>query len=245
MPTLTNQFLIEELEMLQREKGKPCVSIIAPLWDLSAGRKTDKLYLQKVIKAAIDEIKLTYPGEAASLVESINNLHNEINFDRAREGIGIFVSSDFKYQTFFPFSVKEKIVVDNSFEIKDVLFKAQYAFPYYLLHLAEKKARLYRGKLKDLEEVNSKDFPLVYLNEREYQASSQSSSYAGYAHVKSFDRDKAGLEKSRFQSFLIQVDELLNDYVKNAEAIIVCGVKRYTSAFLNRTSHAKKNSLGN
>ena len=126
MPTLTNQFLIEELEMLQREKGKPCVSIIAPLWDLSAGRKTDKLYLQKVIKAAIDEIKLTYPGEAASLVESINNLHNEIDFDRAREGVGIFVSSDFKYQTFFPFSVKEKIVVDNSFEIRDVLFKAHY-----------------------------------------------------------------------------------------------------------------------
>jgi hypothetical protein len=108
------------------------------------------------------------------------------------------------------------------------------------LHLDEKNARLFGGRLKQLEEIKSKDFPLVYTNDREYQPSSQSTSYAGYAHVKSFEHDKAGLEKSRFESFLLQVDELLDDYVKYAEAIIVCGVKRYTSAFLNRTSHGRK-----
>ena len=240
MSPVTNQFFSAELEMLQREKGNHCVSIIAPLQDLSAGRKTDKLYLEKVIKAANDKIILTYPEVAASLIESINNLYNEIDFDRTQDGIGLFVSTGFMYQAFFPFSVKEKIVVDESFDLRDLLFKAQYSFPYYLLHLDEKKARLYSGRLKHLEEINSKDFPLIYVNEREYQPSSQSTSYAGYAHVKSFEPDKAELEKSRFESFLLQVDELLGDYVTCAEAIIIWGVKRYTSAFLNRTSHAEK-----
>lgn len=238
--SVTNQFFSAELEMLQREIGKPCISIIAPLKDLSAGRKTDKLYLEKVIKAAKDKIILTHPEVAASLIESINNLYNEIDFDRTQDGIGFFVSTGFMYQTFFPFPVREKIVVDESFDLRDLLYKAQYSFPYYLLHLDEKKARLYRGKLKHLEEINSKDFPLVYVNEREYQPSSQSTSHAGYAHVKSFEHDKAGLEKSRFESFLVQVDELLDEYVKYADAIIVCGIKRYTSAFLNRTTHAEK-----
>ena len=240
MPTTTNQFFNTEFEMLQREKGKHCVSIIAPLPDLSAGHKTVKLYLEKIVRAANDKIILTYPKETASLKRSINILFNEIDFDRTQDGIGLFVSTDFRYQTFFPFSVKEKIVLDESFDLRDLLYKAQHSFPYYLLHLDEKKARLFSGTLKHLEEINGKDFPLVYINEQEYQSSSQSTSYAGYAHIKSFEYDKSGSQKARFESFLLLVDKLLGDYIKDAEAIILCGVKHYTSAFLNRTSHAKK-----
>ena len=48
------------------------------------------------------------------------------------------------------------------------------------------------------------------------------------------------MEKRRFETFLRHIDELLDDYVKNANAIVLCGVRRYTSAFLNRTTHAEK-----
>ena len=102
---MTNQFFSEELQLLKREENEPCVSIIARLQDLSADRKADKLHLEKVIKAASDEMMLTYPTEATSLIESINTLCNELEIDRAQEGIGFFLSPGFRYQTFFPFSV--------------------------------------------------------------------------------------------------------------------------------------------
>lgn len=239
MAILSGQLLNEDLEMLKREKGRPCISIIVPLHFPEEG-KADKLHIGKVIKAAGEQVLSSYPDKAGALIDSMKNLFSEINFDRNQEGIGLFVSPGFGYQTFFPFTVTEKIVVGQNFDLRDLLYKSQYSLPYYVLHLDEKKARLYKGKLKHLEEINNKDFPLAYHNEQEYQPPAQSSSYAGYAHVKSFERDKAALEKRRFESFLHHADELIDDYIKDSEAIILCGVKRYTSAFLNRTNHGEK-----
>ena len=233
------QLINEEVEILRREESKPCISIIIPL-HLPQEAKADKIHISKVIKAAAELITTRFPEQAAVLIDSLNTLVKEINFDRNQEGIGLYVSVNFRYQTFFPFPVTEKIIVEEKFHLRDILYKVQYALPYDVLHLNEKKARLYRGKLKHLEELNNQDFPLEYVNEEEYQSSSQSSSYAGYAHVKSFERDKNSMEKRRFETFLRHIDELLDDYVKNANAIVLCGVRRYTSAFLNRTTHAEK-----
>ena len=179
------QLINEEVEILRREESKPCISIIIPL-HLPQEAKADKIHISKVIKAAAELITTRFPEQAAVLIDSLNTLVKEINFDRNQEGIGLYVSVNFRYQTFFPFPVTEKIIVEEKFHLRDILYKVQYALPYDVLHLNEKKARLYRGKLKHLEELNNQDFPLEYVNEEEYQSSSQSSSYAGYAHVKKF-----------------------------------------------------------
>ena len=91
MAILSGQLLNEDLEMLKREKGRPCISIIVPLHFPEEG-KADKLHIGKVIKAAGEQVLSSYPDKAGALIDSMKNLFSEINFDRNQEGIGLFVS---------------------------------------------------------------------------------------------------------------------------------------------------------
>ena len=63
MAILSGQLLNEDLEMLKREKGSPCISIIVPLHFPEEG-KADMLHIGKVIKAASDQVISSYPEEA-------------------------------------------------------------------------------------------------------------------------------------------------------------------------------------
>lgn len=48
------------------------------------------------------------------------------------------------------------------------------------------------------------------------------------------------LKKKRHEAFIMQSDHLLDKHLKGADIVVLCGPKRYTSAFLNRTIHARK-----
>jgi hypothetical protein len=147
----------------------------------------------------------------------------------------MYLSENNRYWTAFPFPVMEKIIIGPRFDLRDLLFRQQLAIPYYVLQLQEKSAHLYTGNLDQLTEVTT-DFPIDLSDDYEYDPPSRSTSLAGDAHVKNFEKDKFSLEKKRTEAFFHQADELLNDYLKE-EVLIICGTKRSCSSFLNRSRH--------
>jgi hypothetical protein len=232
--------LLREWKDMMTTENKVCVTIILPLHHFIVNGKMDQRHLQKAILTACDQGKIRYPDDEAEFRESLTILSREMEFDFSMEGIGIFVSTEFKGYTYFPFPVTEKLVVGNNFDVADVFYKQQFELPYYVLHLDEHNARLYYGFLRSLEEVVSEAFPLPYEDDYLYQPPAPGASFSGSAHTKSFEKDKYGLEKVRFEKFLRQVDEMIQDYFKTDEVMVLCGVKRHTSAFMNRTAHAAK-----
>jgi hypothetical protein len=240
MTAQTSGIILSEWKTMLTNQDKACVTIILPLHRFIANGKMDQKHLQKAIHTAGEQLKVRYPEYEADFLESLNALSREIEFDFSMDGIGIFVSTDFKAYTYFPFNVTEKVVVGNNFDVTDVFYKQQLELPYYVLHLDEHHARLYYGCLRNLEEVVSEAFPLPYEDDYLYQPSTPGASFSGSAHTKSFEKDKHGLEKVRFEKFLHQVDEMIHDYFKTDEVMVLCGVKRHTSAFMNRTAHAAK-----
>lgn len=240
MTAQTAGIILSEWKSMLATQNKVCVTIILPLHHFIVNGKMDQRHLQKAILTAGDQLKILYPEQEGKFMESLTVLSREIEFDFSMDGIGIFVSTDFKGYTYFPFNVAEKLVVDNNFDVADVLYKQQFELPYYVLHLDEHNARLYYGCLRNLEEVVSEAFPLPYEDDYQYQPVTPGASLSGSAHTKSFEKDKHGLEKVRFEKFLHQVDEMIHDYFKTDEVMVLCGVKRNTSAFMNRTAHAAK-----
>lgn len=240
MPVKTKHSLSEEIKMLLKENGKTCISIIIPLHHLSAGQTADKLHLEKAIKEVTDQLAENNTAENQEIINSLTRLKEEISFNRNHLGLGLYVSADQAFYCTFPFLVAESSTVDTNFRVRELLMREQYSLAYHVLYVDEKEVRLYEGKLKELKEIRNGEFPMIYDESYEYQSPSRSTSYAGEAHVKSFEKEKNEMIKKRHEEFLNQADDLLYKYLKNSEALLPCGNKRYTSAFLNRTVHAGK-----
>ncbi|HTM92939.1 MAG TPA: hypothetical protein VL095_10990 [Flavisolibacter sp.] len=236
----TKQTVNEEMKLLIGQKDDTCISIILPLHHLTIDQKADKLHLSKAVKEVCDRLQTINAEASDGFISSLHKLMDEIEFDRKDEGIALYVSETISFYTTFPFAVAETIAIEKSFRLKELLLKEQYAIPYNLLYLDEHEIRLFTGKLGELKEIRNGEFPMIYEANYEYQPPSHSSSLAGYPHVKSFEREKTQVEKFRHEAFIQQANEQLHNYFQNSEVLLLCGISRYTSAFLNRTAHAGK-----
>ena len=234
------QTISEEVKMLLDQKGNTCISVVLPLHNLTVDQKADKLHLEKAAREICEKLRTEGIESADKLITTINGLLQQVEFNRNDEGIGLYVSEGTSFYSTFPFTVSENIVIDKSFRLRELLFKQQYSIPYNLLYLDDKEIRLFVGELGELKEIRNDEFPMLYEEKYEYQPASHSSSLAGYAHVKSFEKDKPAINKIRHEAFIHQADDQLHKYLQNTELLLLCGVTRCTSAFLNRTAHAEK-----
>lgn len=227
----------EELELLRGQKGHTCVSIIVPTHKGQADSKTDELYTSHAVRRAEDLLHLWHPQEAGGLIGLLHELAAAIDFSRTQEGLGLFVSDEVQLVVDFPFRVSRKITVDKKFETRDLLYKAAFSYPYFVLVLEAEKTSLFYGTLQYLEEVADQNFPCLATNDYDYQHPVRGSSYFTHAHLKSFEEDKTGLQKIRYHTFLSTVNDLLSDYLLGDARLILCGPKPYTAAFLNQSRH--------
>ena len=227
-----------QIKKLWKDKGGTCVSLIIPLYHLSADQKEDKAHIENAVNEASEKLLISFPDDALFLAEKLKGTREEIRFSRKDMGLGIYVSQNTAITSYFPFPVEETIAVHQSFKLKELLLKEQYALPYTILYLDERKARLFSGVLKTVEEIDNQNFPVTNVDDYAYSFPSRSSSYAGSAHVKSFENDKSAVKKKRAESFLAEIDELLDHSKQTIGPMIVCGPRRITSAFVNRSKHA-------
>lgn len=225
----------EDLAKLQKEnaKGSICVSIITPTHRLSPERIKDSLELEKAISHAKQILKEKYEKSLiGELYESLDDLFNSIDFSHNSEGIGLFVSPQVKLKVQFPFRVEPKVLVADHFEMRDLLYKAEYSIPYFVLMLTEKGAHFFRGSGKVLKEIEDDHFPLDYEENYEYSKPSRTKAYsASGAHVKSFEKEKSAMKEIRQKSFLKQVDESIHDVITNETPLVVMGTEKELAWF--------------
>ncbi len=238
---MTNETLIgEALLTLQNEKGNICISVIVPTHRTSPDRRSDQLNTKRAIEKAEQLLNMKYTADiVAPLMNKLHALFQSIDFEHNEEGLGLFVSSTIQLRLSFPFRVEEKIVVGDSFEIRDVLYKVNYSDPYYVLLLTEHGTHFFQGSWNVLDEIKDKHFPIEYKEEYAYNPPSRSMSYAGQAHVKSFEKDKSELEEIRYKNFFHKVDKTLHGYLLNNEPLILLGTEKLLALFENTSTHQK------
>jgi hypothetical protein len=237
---ISEKLVGEDLLELQNEKGNICISVIVPTHRLSPERRVDKLNIKRAIEKAEQLLELKYSEEIIKpLMKKIDELFQHIDFEHNTEGLGLYVSSNIELSVQLPFPVEEKVIVGDSFEIRDLLYKVNYSNPYYVLLLTEKGARLFEGTWKKMNEIKDKNFPKEYEEEYSYNPPSNIATHSGYAHTKGFEKDKSELEEIRFKNFFHQIDKRLNDYLAGNEALIVLGVKKELGYVEHISKHVK------
>jgi len=226
--------LAKVINDLVKEKGKTCVSVIVPTHRIGQDRQGDRLEVTRALMEA-NEALVDKPGNFSV---DLHSLFQQIDFNRSKEGIGIFASPDIKRLLSFAFPVAKKIVVKECFHLDDLIYAENYEVVYYLLDISKKEIHLFRGIMDQLEEVKDENFPKKIVDRYEYSKPSHSNSGSGYAQVKDVERDKSALQEIRLKKIFQAADKLLSRYItpKNAP-LLLGGPTKDVSIYRSATKH--------
>ncbi|MEY4702856.1 MAG: hypothetical protein RIR96_753 [Bacteroidota bacterium] len=141
-------------EVLQSTHYLPCISLIMP-FDPKMGLKKE---VNHKLKLAANQIKRQvfeqYPEEKAkSVTDKLMMLIDGLNYNTHKKSVAIFVSPIFEKVIYLDMPVEEKMIIDESFEIRDLILNKKETQQYLLVLLSGKWTKVYLGHNGDMNRV--------------------------------------------------------------------------------------------
>ena len=216
-------------EIMEVLHYRPAVSIILP-FEPKMNLKTELAYsLKLAVRKVEEELQAQYPDEISLLIMGkLNKIVNNLNFNTHKKSLALFVSPLFEKVLYLDVPVEEKIIIDDSFEIRDLVYSKKQLHKYLVLLLSGKESRMYLGNNGDLVRIIS-DRPEqidAYVNELPERV-------ANFSDIS--DRKHILVKK-----FLYHIDHSL-DIVLNAYPLplFVIGTEGIIGHFKQITRHQK------
>lgn len=206
---------------------RPAVSIIIP-FEPKMSLKTE---LTHSLKTAADKVELelleNYPDELGMLViQKLRAIIRGLNFNTHKKSIAIYVSPVFEKVLYLDITVEEKIIVDESFEIRDLVYSKKQLHKYLVLLLSGKESRMYLGNSDTFVRIvsNTPESVYAYVNE----VPERVANFSDMSERKEIVMDK----------FLHHIDNAL-DIILNAYhlPLFVLGTERILGHFKSLTKH--------
>jgi len=143
-------------EVIEATHYRPAVSIIMPFEPNMNG----KAGLMQQLKFAIDkvdrEVRENYKADMAGLVIlKLKKLVQNLNFNTFKKSIAIYVSPVFEKVFYLDIPMEQKITVNGSFKIRDMLYARKEFHQYLVLILSGKLSKVYRGDYSSFVKVKS------------------------------------------------------------------------------------------
>jgi hypothetical protein len=227
----------EELSVLLSQKGSTCISIIIPLAKYGPEREQNRRLVDKAIQQAEQFWLQRYPERPSNWwLSKILQLKEKLDPVHPPQSLGFFISEEVQQVFSFPFVTKEKIVIGDSFEIRDVLKTVQDNQPYLLLTLTSQKAQLYQGQYTQLVPLKQTGLSSVFKEAYEYNRPSRSTSYAGQAHVKSFEKEKQDVIEEIAAKHFRRVDDIVKNYQTATTPLVVMADQQILAIYKKITS---------
>lgn len=221
-----------DLRTIKSYEGYPCLTITLPTHRTSPDNKQDPIRVRNLVTQATNRLQESFSRrEVASLLTDLENLTNEIDYTHALDGLAIFVNADVALKFYLPFTLNERVVIDQNFYTRDLVFAMNRTPRYWVLALSEKPTRLYEAVREDLEEVTAgTPFPLTH---------------GGPGGASSLTNDPAvnrsALRDEHHRIFFRNVDQALGETMaQDPLPLAVVGVDRFISFFREVGSHNDK-----
>lgn len=214
-------------EILEAIHYRPAVSIIVP-FQPKINLKTE---LRHTLKLACDrvqkELDENYLDEMNKLVmHKLHQLINQLNFNTHKKSIAIFVSPVFEKVLYLDIAVNEKIVVNDSFEIRDIIYNKKQQKQFLVLMLSSKESKVYLGNHNTLEKISSIKAEAIYA----YQNDAPQR-VANFSDIN--ERKEILTEK-----FIRNIDQSLDNLLKNYPLpIFVLGTEKLLGHFKKITKN--------
>jgi len=218
----------QEIRLLQQFSGYPALTITLPTHRAAPENRQDPIRVKSLIKQATERLLKEFERrDVEPLLARLDDLAAGIDFRRALDGLALFVNRDFARAVSLPFTLRERIIVDDTFFTRDLVFALNRSPRYWTLVLSEKPTRLFQGDHAELVEVQTGGFPLIHEGPGGKQPLPGE-----------FGVSKSAYRDERHRQFFRQVDTALKPQLA-AEPLplVVVGVERYLAFFREVTEH--------
>lgn len=224
MPTLNERSLIGHKEF-------PAVSIILPAHPQTPKSKLDREYLNSLLSQAEEQMLAQYSRiKTENLMDKLHHAVNTIKPNEISKGLAIYVSDTIEKVIHLPFSVTEKVIVDNSFEIRDLLMAAKMNRNYLVLIISQNKVKSFFGYGSHLIPVHFEGMP------ENVKDVSNEHSYPGWDYL-----DVHAYEEKNIHNYLRFIDDVIEKETKGTnDPVIVMGDTKLVGFLKNHTRNTKK-----
>lgn len=208
-----------DLKELQALTKVPALSILLPTHRTSPDNKQDPIQVKNLVSEAIDRLSQEFSArDLEPLLKNLEALVNDIDYTYALDGLALFVSHDFAKKYYLPFTVPQRVVIDQTFATRDLVYGLHRAQRYWVFLLSAASTRLLAGTGETLEEIFDGNFPLKMEG-------------PGGTTALPYDSDSAYLD-DRHRRFFQQVNRSFTAYAEDDTLpIVLGGVIRQISFF--------------
>ncbi|MFH7243359.1 MAG: hypothetical protein ACHWZW_10970 [Spirulina sp.] len=207
---------VKELQALTKV---PALSILLPTHRTSPDNKQDPILVKNLVNEAKDRLSQEFSTrDLEPLLKNLDDLVNDIDYTYALDGLALFVSHDIAKKFYLPFTVPHRVVIDQTFATRDLVYGLHRAQRYWVFLLSQGLTRLLAGTGDTLEEVTDGQFPMAMEGPGATTALPDS---ADSAYV-----------DDRHRRFFQQVDQAFTAYAEDDSLpIVLGGVVRQISFF--------------
>lgn len=212
---------------MEAEHFRPAVSIIIP-FEPKMSLKTELNHSLKLAADRIEKIlRKSYPGEMSALVmQKLKTIIKSLNYNTHKKSIAIYVSPLFEKVLYLDIPVEEKIIVDESFEIRDLVYGKKQLHKYLVLLLSANESRIYLGNTDTFVRIVSStpESTYAYVNDIAERVANFS--------------DMTARKQTVIDKFLRHIDNSLG-IILNAYRLplFVLGTKKITGHFKDLSKH--------
>jgi ACT domain-containing protein len=215
----------QELNQLQSLVKIPALSILLPTHRTSPDNKQDPIRVKNLVDEAKERLAAEFSNqELEPLLKRLDTLVNTIDYPHTLDGLALYVSHDFAKLYDLPFSVPARVVIDQTFATRDLVYGMHRAQRYWVLLLSQSYTRFFAGTGETLEEVQDGVFPMQMTG-------------PGATAPMPFEADSSYLD-DRHRRFFQQVDSAFTTYEDETLPIVVGGVDRQISFFREVSQHS-------
>lgn len=217
-----------DILLLQQIRGYPALTITLPTHRTAPQNQQDPIRVKNLVKQAVTRLLQEFnKREIESLLARLEKLVSEIDYRYTLDGLALFVNRDFARAFQLPFTLEERIVVDETFYTRPLVFAMNRTPRYWALVLSEKPTRLYEGTRDVLVEIRDGGFPMTHEG-----PGGERPLPGGFGVKKSAYRDEY------HRKFFRQVDAALKPFLANDPLpLAVIGVDRFLAFFNEVTAH--------
>lgn len=183
-------------------------------------RRELKHLIQKA-KQLLDGVEMAHT-ERNKLVARLEQFADQLQPSaNGSSAVAFFATSGFSQQLYLPTMVSARVVLGDSFQIRELLDSLHQLEPYYVLLLSQKHTRLFRGQAASLEEAEDDAFPSHYQEQYEHQPGSAHSLYT---------EDAQKSDQAHYAAFLHLVARRLATY-PTRRLLVVMGEAKALSLY--------------
>jgi hypothetical protein len=138
-------YLTEEREVMEATRYFPSISLIIPLPSKSSGIDVHK-EIQRLSREASSKLLKEYPDEQAlPVIKKLQKQLQDLDYSLFKRSVAIYVSPLVQKTFYLDIPVEEKLVIDESFEIRDIIQNKVDNVEYILFVLSSHSFKWYHG----------------------------------------------------------------------------------------------------